>query len=536
MGKSKSKIVREFLQAKVLDFQKAHSPVDSPDDPRCDPRRTPEASQAFLRELLGPPPDESTVQGDGDDDEEEEVRNHAGGGFYSRVLNDDDDDTDDDDDDDNTTTKTSDSFAKQITEYQKLERYAADSIAGKLKQKNRDQLAVLSRQLHLFATGTAWFTSAALFTLGEKTWNIFQDISGLDPKEVYEAAERRSQSIAAAGGVMPQNQQPYRVLRYVLTQKVHQQVLDRAIRGGQKFGLTSAAAADGQAMWIALMKYHYPNTQMFDHSVKEALDTAKLSDFKDLDGFIDHIEHNLRLAQSDTAIQFLPRLFTKLLDHECEHFTERIKKKHQDWMDQDLDKDYNCYDLLTYSQQSQDVLEQGNMYRTKLKPSSQTDVQALVVENVPRMVETLKTVVATIASHDQRLSQFSSSGGRQRSDNGNQQSVFKAAGWDEAKRKTPPEDGGSACSMLNGTPIFYCEKCGWNQTHVTEQHRKGGKRNNHQQKKKNNKRKDPDSNSGESKATKTAKALQTEVNFLSAFNTKFKSAAADSKKAARKEE
>ena len=439
------------------------------------------------------------------------------------------------------TVKFASSFAKRIKEFQSLEQHVASSITVKLKKKDRTVLMRLAAQLDTFAKGTIWFEPAAVFTAGGKTYNLFRDFIEVPQAEVYSAAKKRWKRIH---GELPPELYPMRALRYVLTQKVDQSLLDKAVRA-----IPTEAEQDGQALWIALVHMHFPSTHIFDSSVRTVLDAAKLSDFSDLDGFLEHIHRYLTLASKSTASDFLPKLFQKLLEHECVRFHKRISEKQDDWMDNELEDTFDCFDLLEYASSSQEVLDQAGMYRKSLKSSSQTTVQALVAESLPKFSEVLSELCAAVAEHGKQLRQLSGTTGtpgsnpqqtrtNPQSQQGNKQSPFKAAGWDEAKRTTQPEDGVET-AMLEGTPIFYCTKCGWNQSHVTVQHRTKNKGQQQQQKKNNNKRKRQGSSPSQSAGTKEdQKKWNKHVNFLEAFNARLKRAgtSADGKKTAQQKE
>lgn len=148
---------------------------------------------------------------------------------------------------------------------------------------------------------------------------------------------------------------------------------------------------------------------------------------------------------------------------------------------------------------------------------SQTTVQALVAEGLPKLADVISELCATVAEQGKQLRQLSGTppgnpgsgpGGRQRTE---------ATGWDDAKHTTPPEDSVET-AMLEGMPIFYCRACGWNTKHVTAQHHKPTGKNKGKQQQKNNKRNGPGSSPGQSMDKKQVKKLCMHVTFLDNFH------------------
>ena len=223
------------------------------------------------------------------------------------------------------------SYAKKVKDFQSLEQHVASSITVKLKKKDRAVLMQLAAQLDTFAQGAQWFYPAACFKIGSETFNIFRDIISVSPDKVYAVAKHRGRTLADVGA---EEYFPYFALRYVLTQKVAQPLLDKAFRILQ----SERAEGDGQALWMALVRLHFPSTSVFATMVRDVLDKSKLSDFADLDQFIEHIHRYLQLAPKETAKDFISHLFEKLLQHECQRFTKRISKRYDEWMDEELEK------------------------------------------------------------------------------------------------------------------------------------------------------------------------------------------------------
>ncbi len=102
------------------------------------------------------------------------------------------------------------------------------------------------------------------------------------------------------------------------------------------------------------------------------------------------------------------------MEHECIKFVKRINNIYNNWLNKKI-PEFTCKDCLMFALKSKSILDQTKSYNTSIKPSSQTKVQALLVQELDPVMTCIQDLSS--ASNFQTKSQpanLSSQNGKQK--------------------------------------------------------------------------------------------------------------------------